>query len=545
MFDLRRIPIIRVLLPFAGGTLTGFQIVHSIQIREVLFTSVLIWVLLLISFWWTGKKPWMLQPLFSLLMFVFFFLSGVGTGLITLPVDPGLPLDQKVMIRGEIRDGPKPGKRNWSYGVDVEMVCTKDSTFLVNTHLKVYTPMDLPSVGETWQFYGKLVSISNSGNPGAPDYRAIMSRKNCWYRFYTDPTTSSGGKGIKTDQRIRMDVKLSAARIRSAVSEYWSGGDNEIALLKAVCLGDRSDLTDDVRQAYTAAGGMHLLAVSGLHVGLIWWVLQHAFSWMVRLFGKEVFRSISIITLLWFFAFITGFSSSVCRSVTMFTFLSIGRLIEQRTYALNGILVSAFILIVIYPPRLLGVGFQLSYSAILGIVVLFPIFRGLLKVKLRILKWGWEAMMVSLAAQLSTAPLVIYYFHQIPVYSLFTSLLAIPILSGLIAVFVISVPFMFLGVLNGVFNELLVRMALLMNRSMEMVASMPGAVVGELQMDRTNLFLLMGILLFIMLTLHMRSSLPRYLLIGMVSISLIWNTRVRYQRHHSSEMIICHFSNVF
>jgi len=553
MFDLRRIPILRVLFPFAGGSLAGYKLELSISIWEVLFVTVLGWILLVLLYWWAGKKPAKVQGIFSFMALLLFIATGMATGIKTRPVDPGLPLDGKVIIQGEIIRGPKKRGASWSYDMALDMVCSGDSVFSNHSQLIVYLKSSfdsgeivdsvMPATGQTWQFYGQLVPVRNSGNPGSPDYKSILSRRNCWYRFYGDPISGIQNSGMKVNHLVITARRKSPAGIRNAVSSHWKGGVDEVSLLKAVCLGDRSELTENLTQAYVAAGGMHLLAVSGLHVGLIWWVLQHAFAWMVRISGKEIFRAATIIALLWFYAFVTGFSSSVCRSVTMFTLFTIGRLINQRIHPVNAILVSAFLLIMIYPPKLLDVGFQLSYSAILGIVVFYPTFRNLVKQKNRFFRWIWDAMMVSLAAQIATLPLVIYYFHQVPLYSLVTSLVAIPILSGLIVIFVSSVPLLFIGVLTEPLNFLLNGMAQLMNHFMERVASLPGAVISDLHLERFNLALLLGMLLLVMVTLNSRSRISRYLLAATISISLVCNAWFRYSILNSSEVIITHFHN--
>jgi len=543
MFDLRRIPIVRALLPLAGGSLAGYGILNPVRLPEIaspatqawiLSAMGLMWIIMLVTFRRTAGKAGRKQGLFSLFAFAIFFLSGALSFILSRPEDPGLPLDRKLMIRGEITEGPKPGKSMWSYGMNIQMVSWEDSTLAVKTHLKVYVKSPSMTVGETWLLYGHLLPITNSGNPGAPDYRLIMGRKNCWYRFFTDGKVS--GRKVAGDQGI------SSARMRIAFSSYWEGADREISLLKAVCLGDQSDLSDDLKQAYSHAGAMHLLAVSGLHMGLIWWVLYHLFSWMVRISGKELPRSLTIILLLWIFAFVSGFSSSVSRSATMFTLFTAGRMMDQRIHSLNGILVSAFLLILIHPQGMYQVGFQLSYTAILGIVCLYPPLRTMLKIKNRILGRIWEASLVSFSAQLSTAPLVIYYFHQIPVYSLLSSLLTIPLLSILISIFVISVPFTMAGMLSTFFNALLVKMAFFMNELVALISSLPGAVMGELRLDIFSLCLWMSMLLVLMIMLNHRSVLPRYLMLALVSLTLCWTSVTRYRLLHSSEMVISHFN---
>jgi hypothetical protein len=158
-----------------------------------------------------------------------------------------------------------------------------------------------------------------------------------------------------------------------------------------------------------------------------------------------------------------------------------------------------------------------------------------------VLRRIWEGTLISFTAQISTAPLVIYYFHQIPVYSLITSLVTIPLLSLLIALFVISVPFMVAGIGSFLFNGLLIKLAFLINFSVERVASIPGGVVTDLNLHTIELSLWMGIICTIMVILNHRMALARYFLIGLLSVSFCWTARVSYLRIHSSELVIGHF----
>jgi competence protein ComEC len=541
MFDLRKIPMLRVLVPFFGGVLSGFQVCLKIQLWWVIVLSLLLWVVAFSIFKQQKLKPgwlpWLMAPLLGLLLFI----VGVGTGIKTRPLDPGLPVEQWVLVKGELRGSPHEGSYAYAFDMELDLLCSADTICRTSTLLKCYLPLQadslLPAPGEIWQFSGKLISIRNSGNPGSPDYRSIMGRKNYWYRFYV----SSATEGARFNKAVvGRERRLAPALIRKKVSDHWHGDREEVSLLKAVCLGDRSSLTDDMRQAYAAAGGMHLLAVSGLHVGLIWWVLQYMTGCLSMILRKEKQRTMLVVGLLWFYAFMTGFSSSVCRSVTMFSFFSASRMMGERAHPLNVILVSAFLLVLIEPVRLMDVGFQLSYAAIIGIISLHPLVSRMVRVKNRALRWVWEATSVSLAAQLSTAPLVIYYFHQLPVYSLITNLIAVPLLSLLIAIFVCSVPFISVGIMEKLSSFLLVELARLMNRSMEHLSSMPGAVLDGLQLDRLSLLMWILVLLLGMIALYCRKRIP-YLLLFLISASLLGSSFSVLKRCSSSELIIAHF----
>lgn len=533
---------LRVLLPFFGGVYAGIHPESGIELSPVLIILPLFTAAAFLVFKRQKGRASSLPWLNPILLFLVIFLAGVGSAIVVRPGDPGLPEDRWVLVRGYLSGSAVPGRHGYVFDMKVQQICSADSIHQVKTRLKCYMPEPpdslLPAAGQTWQFCGKLEGIQNSRNPGTPDFRAIMGRKNCWYRFYISSSaiTLLHNREVETPER-----KFASARIRHLVSKHWQGGAEELSLLRAVCLGDRSSLSENLQQAYTNAGGMHLLAVSGLHVGLIWWVLQHMTSWLGLIFRKGFMQNLLVVGLLWFYAFLTGFSSSVCRSVTMFSFFSVSLMRGEKTPALNVIAASAFLLVLIDPPRLMDVGFQLSYAAITGIVSLHPMILGLLRVKHRVLRWIWEAASVSFAAQLATAPLVIYYFHQLPLYSLITSLVAIPLLSILIALFVSSVPLVAAGILERASSFLLVLMARFMNSSVEFLGGLPGAVLDELYLGPVGL--LVWLLMFLLLALYLRgrNRLPVYLMLLLLSLYLSWNTCNGVKQKSGSQLLITHF----
>ena len=529
-------------MPFFAGVLSGPADCADAFLLAAIIMLILLWGLLYLVFKRLRRKPGASQGAVIILLILIFFIVGAATGLVSQPRNPRLPVNQYVLVRGEVCGSPRAGRRAFEFDLEARILCAADGVRSIRTLLKCYLPVPadslLPAAGETWNLSGRLSGIQGNKNPGMPDYGAIMARKNCWYRFYITPDPVAD----RFNQKVAVEKwKITPAGIREKLAANWDGDREEVALLNAVCLGDRSLLSDDMRQAYTAAGGMHLLAVSGLHVGLIWWVLQYMTGWIRLIFRKEIQRTVLVVALLWFYAFITGFSSSVCRSVTMFSLFSVGRIRGERVQVLNVILASAFLLVLINPLRLLDVGFQLSYAAIIGIVTIHPLIRVLFRLRSRLLRWIWEAGSVSLAAQLATAPFVIYYFHQLPLYSIISSLIAVPMLSILIAIFVCSVPFIVVGVLENVFSFLLLLPARLMNRSMEYLSSVPGAVLDDLQLDHADLLIWILLLLLALIALHGRSRLPYYMMMLVISILLIWNAFAVIQRRTGSEMVIAHF----
>ena len=207
----------------------------------------------------------------------------------------------------------------------------------------------------------------------------------------------------------------------------------ELGILSALTLGYREELDKDVQRAFSASGAMHVLAVSGLHTGIVWgiviWILTLG-GWRKPLCEEHVKRwllSISIICILWGYAFITGLSPSVMRSALMLTFWEMNRLLEKQTSRWNPILAAAFIILIINPLALWSVSFQLSFAAVLSIMLVGSGMQRKVFIRGKLGQYIGGLLIVSIAAQIGTMPLTLYYFGQTSNYFALTNLLVIPL----------------------------------------------------------------------------------------------------------------------
>lgn len=274
------------------------------------------------------------------------------------------------------------------------------------------------------------VNCRNNGNPAEFDYAAYLRLQGIAGSAFAnaDNWEKTGNKPIHT--------LLARARCRrqALLDTYRRLGIDgaELGVLSALTLGDKSLLDTETKQAYSVAGAMHVLAVSGLHVGIIYgvvYLLLTGFGWYPPLYRQRIRRMVQtvvIILALWFYAFLTGLAPSVMRSALMLSLLSFGMAIRRRSNTYNTIAASAFICLVIDPLTLFTVSFQLSYAAVLAIVYYAPRFARLLPN----LPWGvrhvWNLLTVSLAAQIGTIPFTLYYFGQTSNYFALTNLFVIP-----------------------------------------------------------------------------------------------------------------------
>ncbi|MGE5393838.1 MAG: ComEC/Rec2 family competence protein [Candidatus Saccharibacteria bacterium] len=277
--------------------------------------------------------------------------------------------------------------------------------------------------GDQLIIHGTLQEIEGKVNPYDFDYKGMMQNKGIYYSVYLSPG-SYQSTGIKIHRVIYV-----AERVRDQLTALLYKtrlGKDERAVVSALTLGYRSELDKETMNYFVNTGTIHVLSVSGLHVALVFYILSLLFTPLKRgMAGLYLYPAI-VIVCLWGYAFITGFSPSVQRSTVMFSFVIIGTILRRPVNIYNSLTASAVLLILIDPKVLFDIGFQLSYLAIFGIIWLQPPMEHLIPVKNKILKWMWTLFTVSLAAQLITFPLSIYYFNQFPYLFWLSNFIAIP-----------------------------------------------------------------------------------------------------------------------
>ncbi|MEP6260977.1 MAG: ComEC/Rec2 family competence protein [Gillisia sp.] len=205
----------------------------------------------------------------------------------------------------------------------------------------------------------------------------------------------------------------------------------ELAIIQALLLGQRQEISQEIYSNYAAAGVIHILAVSGLHVGIILLLLNRVLKPLERIGYGKVLKTILLLLLLWGFAIMAGLSPSVVRAVSMFSFVAVGMQLNRRTSVLSTLFLSLLVLLLINPYFITQVGFQLSYTAVFSIVLIQPHVYKLYKGNSRIVKYFWGILSVTLAAQIGVLPLSLFYFHQFPGLFFLSNLVILPFL-GLI-----------------------------------------------------------------------------------------------------------------
>jgi competence protein ComEC len=272
-------------------------------------------------------------------------------------------------------------------------------------------------------------------------------------------------------------------RLLKVYQQYGISGD-EFGILASLTLGYRDQMDEETRDAFSHAGAMHVLAVSGLHLGVIYLFFRYLFSLFLRRRGGKVIAAIITVLVLWVFAFIAGLPPSAMRAATMFSFIAMGSAFEKETSPFNSLAASAFFLLLLNPMLVTHVGFQLSYAAVTGIIFIYPRINSLWSPSFFLTRWLFQLLALSLAAQIATFPLAIHYFHIFPKYFLLTNLLVIPLTTVVLYLALLLFTVSFWGWLASVVAGLLEWILALMNGSVKWIDSLPGSLISDISLQR-------------------------------------------------------------
>jgi len=375
--------------------------------------------------------------------------------------------------------------------------------------------------------------IKNPGNPGAFDYAQYAAFQGIFHSGYfkeTEWIKTGDNKGAAFNNFLI----ASREKILAALRKQLTNRD-ELGIAEALLIGYNNDLDRDLLQAYSNTGVVHVIAISGMHLALIYLLLQWIFRRLPFIRSNKLVQLVFVLALLWLFALLTGGSASVLRAAVMFSFISIGAQLSRKASIYNSLAASAFVLLCYNPYYLWDVGFQLSYAAVLGIVVFQKPLYHLFFIKNKLLDQCWKLASVSLAAQVFTFPACIYYFHQFPNLFLLANLLVVP-LSGLLLYAAIAlVAFSFIPGLAFVLGKLVSGMLWLMNQVVFAINKLPLAV-----WDHIHLSFLPALLLYVIVAaaggwlLHKNKMLLYTALSGLCVFMLLqavekWTTANRQQ----------------
>jgi competence protein ComEC len=352
--------------------------------------------------------------------------------------------------------------------------------------------------------YGDILIVKNNliaevpppQNPDEFDYKRYLRFNNIHFQAYLRQNDYQKATLTKTNWLFSWVYNVQYY-FKQILAKYIEA-KSETAVAQALLYGYDDDIDPDVVQAYANTGTLHVLAVSGMHVGLIFMILTLMLKFMDRTKRTKLLKNIIIILCLWIYSLLCGFSPSILRATVMFTFIILGQLFSRPTNVYNTLAISAFTLMCMDTNMLANVGFQLSYMAVVGIVFLQPYVSEWYEPKSWLGIQIWEITAISIAAQIITFPLGLLYFHQFPNYFLFSNLIIIPLTTLVIYIGIILVVFSKIPIIALWLGKMMYWGIALTNAIVKFVEQMPFSYISGIHISIIQtIFIFIGLAFFI------------------------------------------------
>lgn len=406
---------------------------------------------------------------------------------------------EKDIITATLEEPLSEKANSFKANASVQQVFRNDSLFPVKGNIIIYFRKDSNSsqlrqlgYGSQVIFSKSLQPIKNSGNPGAFDYERYAAFQGIHQQVFLEPGAYTLLPS-KNEKWLTRFLFAGREKVLKIIATYIPG-KKEAGLAEALLVGYKDDLDKTLVQSYSNTGVVHIIAISGMHMGLIYWLLNIALSLLKK--RKQTKWLVAAITVagLWLFSLLAGGGPSILRSAVMFTCIVIGESAARKTFIYNSLAASAFILLCINPFWLWDAGFQLSFAAVLSIVIFTKPIYDWCYFKNKLVDNIWKLVAVSLAAQVLTTPVSIYHFHQFPVYFLFTNLLAVPLSSLIVLLEIGLCAVSFTPIIATVTGAVLHTLINTMNSFIEHMENLPFSLWNGLQVNMLQAVFLYGII---------------------------------------------------
>ena len=546
-------PFIRLLIPFMIGIFAAFSFGKIVFEKDsILFTLMfltLILVSMIIASVYVRSYIW--RWIFSSLLFL--YMSLLGFLFVKI-------IDYKLIINdlSKIDDVPKyyiarlsesPSIKEKSVKVIMEILGYEENNVIKNidSNIIAYFEKNEKSLrlqyGDCVLIMTNIKEVEKPPNPEQFDYKDYLYKKGIMHQVY-----------LRSDDWFDLDYNKSNAiyefsyKIRDFLLKTMQRlgiQGEEYAVASAILLGYDDSLPLDLRQKYVAAGAMHILCVSGLHVGVVFMLFSYILVFLSdRKRIQSVIKQLLLLLLVWFYALLAGLAPSILRSTIMISFVILGNIINRKGVLLNSLAASAFILLCFNPSNLFDVGFLLSYVAVIGIVILQKPISRMFFSKYKFVNKIWEITSVTIAAQIATTPFSIYYFHQFPIYFWLSNLFMTPISSIVIIGGMIMLLVFFIPYVNVFVAWIVSKMIFVMNYGVSWIESLPYSIIKGIYIDFAQFVVLLIILLLILLTVDLKNRRNLIPIMIMTTLFFLINVKNIMNNNKQSGVMIYSLNNM-
>jgi len=539
MFErfLHQTPFFRFTLSLIAGIV--FQIVFPQTNFPVRILGLIIFMLVVILQVTKQAQHFWVNRFWGMLVTVFIFLLGMQLVKNKQNAKPDFNIDKKNYIATIIED---PTEKTNSYQTILTIHYVKDSCCWNQENGKILAYFEKDTNVQKLAFGDRLViqsyinPVKHSGNPATFNYSKYLAYREIHYQTYIQ-----SGKFKMVEHDKGPWIYQFSNKIRSSLLNIYKGNNitgDEFAVLSALTLGYKEELSPDIRENFSSSGAMHILAVSGLHVGIIYIILVRILFFLQRNKYGRIIQSLLIIFALFFYAVLTGLSSSVLRATIMFSIVALGKIFIRQTNIYNTIFLSAFIMLLANPYSITDIGFQLSYMAVFSIIFFYPKIYSLIEVKYTLGDKIWQLISVAVAAQIGTFPLTLFYFHQFPVYFILANIFIIPIAIFLIYAAVTLFLFSFSDFIIGFMAPAVKYVTFGLNYAVKTISELPFSKIQNIQLDLFEVMMLIFIVL--LLSFFILSKRLQYLKLTMVVLLVIpcYNLITKYKKSKESYFIV-------
>lgn len=493
------IPVVILILPFLLGIGIGINFSTDTYLMPLAigFTS-LLFLFLLLNFYYTHfkvyKKRWLGGVIIHLLLLLAGWIAAINNNELNNTSHFSKLPAQRLLIRINNEPQLKNGLIRFTANVIATVNQNKTAASIGTLMITIKDSSALQlAYGDELLIPGKYSPIDPPFNPAEFNYKKYLAHQNIYYQEFLYPGQYRLIQSNTGNPLIANALALRRQMIQKLKQHLHD--PNAIAVASTLILGYKADLSEDVLLAYSKTGTIHVLSVSGAHVAIIWALLAFMLRFLNRFRHGRLIKAIIIIPIIWYYAMLTGFSPAVCRAAVMISAVILGKTYNRYINNLNILAVSAFILLLYNPLLITDVGFQLSYLAVAGLVVLQPVVYAWFTFSNQWIDKLWALCSVSIAAQVITFPLSAFYFHQFPAYFLFSNLFiviptAVIMYSGIFYLLLPQVPY-----ISTCLARVLEKSILFMNYVLVRVEHLPFASINKIWLTTTEYLLLYAIII--------------------------------------------------
>jgi competence protein ComEC len=531
-------PMVRIFFLLLAGILLAWWVPVVRQAGELWLVVVMALLSLIAYTVYRKNRSWKWRWVNGLIFSLLILLAGIYLTVARLVEKPLIYTDKQETFVAEVVAEPAETEKSVKMILELKKTVSGDSLLLNGQRVMAFFEKDSLSrqlqYGDVLVFQGNLKQPEGPKNPGEFDYAAFLALHDIYAAVYV---RQHKWNWLGSEEN---SLYVLATRVRhyllKALQKNGVAG-NDYAVAAAILLGYDQLMDPELQQQYATAGAMHILCVSGLHVGIIFLILDFMLGFLRRNRFQRYLKVILLLTLIWFYALLTGLSPSVMRASVMISLFIIASLFKRYNDVYNTLAASAVLLLFFNPLLIFNVGFQLSYSAVLGILKFYKPVYGMVYIKNVVADKIWSVMAVSIVAQLGTFPLAAHYFHFFPVYFWLSNIFIFPLSFAIIGGGMIFMLFSWLPVVSGVLGTILSGFVFVLNYIIGLVKYLPYNGIDDLYFPWPKVVLSYALILMLIPLLLKRMIKLTIPVLSVVLLLLLFNTWHKYSVFSQNRMV--------